>query len=65
MFSHKLSWICRGKIKKQTLFSKKTAYAALVESWPSKNRGNSTGREFVETAELDVKSDDDGSTEGA
>lgn len=47
-----------------TLFSKNTAYAALVVSWPSKKRGNSTCFTSVETTVFDDKSDEVASTDG-
>ena len=50
---------------KQTLFNKNTAYAALVVSWPSKNKGNSAGFTFAESDVFQDKSEDVGSTEGA
>jgi hypothetical protein len=47
------------------LFNKNIAYADLVVSWPSKNKGNSIVRMLVlgET-ELTTEVTDDGSTEG-
>ena len=49
-----------------TLFNKNTAYADLVVSWPSKNRGNSIVFMLVlGCAELTTEVIDDGSTAGA
>jgi len=48
------------------LFNKNTAYADLVVSWPSKNRGNSIIFMLVlGCAELATEVIDDGSTAGA
>lgn len=45
-----------------TLFSKKTAYAALVVSWPSKKRGNCTVFDAIFDEEV---TENEESTEGA
>lgn len=54
-----------GQMGRSTLFSKKTAYAALVVSCPSKKRGNCTVFNGERDDVFDEEPENDESTEGA
>jgi hypothetical protein len=57
--------LCFKKIWRPTLFNKNIAYADLVVSWPSKNKGNSIIlMQILGETEFTTELTDDGSTEG-